>query len=369
MKREILAALQRTEDYVSGQELCSQLGVSRTAVWKVVNQLREDGYEIESVPHKGYRILSSPDHVTAEQIGSVLTTVWAGKEIHYFETTDSTNNEARKLAEHDAPHGTLVLADFQESGKGRRGRTWTTPKGTSVMMSLVVRPRLLKNSAEAVLTDGSPSLNSEQSDQRENLLPASPEQSALQSVSLPPERASMMTLVMGMAVAAAVSELCGGSGVSIKWPNDVIADGKKLCGILTEMSCEIDYINYLVIGTGINVNLDEFPEELRQKATSLYLLTGRKVSRASLTALCLKKFEYYYGRFMETQDMSLLREEYNAWLAGKGSAVRVLEPGHEYDGISRGINERGELLVELEDGTVRQVYAGEVSVRGIYGYV
>ncbi len=326
MKREILAALQRTEEYVSGQELCSQLGVSRTAVWKVINQLREDGYEIESVPHRGYRILRSPDHVTEEQVGSMLTTVWAGREIHYFETTGSTNNEARKLAENDAPHGTLVLADFQESGKGRRGRAWSTPKGMSVMMSLVVKPKL------------------------------------------PPERASMMTLVMGMAVAAAVRELCGVE-VSIKWPNDVVADRKKICGILTEMSCEIDCINYLVIGTGINVNLDEFPEELRQKATSIYLLTGKKVSRAALTALCLKKFEYYYGLFMERQDMSLLQDEYNHLLAGKDGAVRVLEPEHEYDGTSRGINERGELLVELEDGTVRQVYAGEVSVRGIYGYV
>ncbi len=326
MKRAILTALQRTEDYVSGQELCSWLGVSRTAVWKVINQLKEDGYEIESVPHKGYRILHSPDYVTAEQVGSLLRTVWAGGEIHYFETTDSTNNEARKLAEQGAPHGTLVLADFQESGKGRRGRAWSAPKGTSVMMSLVVRP------------------------------------------SLPPERASMMTLLMGMAVSAAVRGLCG-LEVSIKWPNDVVADRKKICGILTEMSCEIDYINYLVIGTGINVNLDEFPEDLRQKASSIHLLTGEKVSRAALAAFCLKKFEYYYGRFMETQDMSLLQEEYNDLLAGKDGAVRVLEPGHEYDGVSRGINERGELLVESGDGTVRQVYAGEVSVRGIYGYV
>ncbi len=326
MKQAILAALQRTEDYVSGQELCGRLGVSRTAVWKVINQLKEDGYEIESVPHRGYRILSSPDCVTAEQVGSMLSTVWAGCRIHYFETTDSTNNEARRLAEHGAPHGTLVLADFQENGKGRRGRTWSTPRGTAVMMSLVIKPELL------------------------------------------PDRASMMTLVMGMAVAAAIRELCG-IRVSIKWPNDIVADGKKLCGILTEMSCEIDCINYLVIGAGINVNLSEFPGELRQKATSLGLLTGKKVSRAALAALCLKKFEFYYERFMETQDMSLLQKEYNSLLAGKDGAVRVLEPGHEYDGISRGINERGELLVEMEDGTLRCVYAGEISVRGIYGYV
>lgn len=336
MKRKILAALQRADGYVSGQELCDSLGVSRTAVWKVVNQLKKDGYEIESIPHRGYRILSSPDCITAEQVGSLLQTVWAGKEIHYFDVTDSTNNEARKLAEQGAPHGTLVLADFQKSGRGRRGRAWSTPQGTSIAMSLVIRPRLNESAGEAL--------------------------------SLPPERASMTTLLMGMAAAAAIREMYGAE-VLIKWPNDIVAEGKKLCGILTEMSCETDYINYLVIGIGINANLNEFPEELRQTATSLSLLTGRKIGRAALAALCLKKFEYYYEKFMERQDMSLLREQYNSLLAGGGEEVRVLEPGHEYNGISRGINDRGELLVELEDGTVRKIYAGEVSVRGICGYV
>lgn len=325
MKQEILAALQQADGYVSGQELCDRFQVSRTAVWKVVNQLKEEGYGIESASRKGYRILSWPDCITAEQVGSMLKTRWAGNTLHYFDVTGSTNNEAKRLAEQGAVHGTLVLADCQQSGKGRRGRAWSTPPGTSIAMSLIVRPQI------------------------------------------PPERASMMTLVMGMAVAAACRDVCQVE-TAIKWPNDIVSDGKKICGILTEMSSEPDEVNYLVIGTGINVNLTDFPEELKERATSLSILTGGHVDRAALAASCMEKFEYYYERFTETQDMSLLQEEYNSLLAGKDAPVRVLEPGHEYCGISRGINARGELLVEKENKELAAVYAGEVSVRGIYGY-
>lgn len=325
MKQEILAALQQAEGYVSGQELCRRFEVSRTAVWKAVNQLKEDGYEIESVSRKGYRMLSCPDCITADRVGSMLKTRWAGQTLQYFDVTGSTNQEAKRLAEQGAPHGTLVLADCQESGKGRRGRSWSTPPGTAIAMSLVARP------------------------------------------SIAPERASMMTLVMGMAAAAACRQVCG-LETKIKWPNDIVCQGKKICGILTEMSCEPDAVHYLVIGTGINVNVTEFPEELEDRAVSLLLLTGRRTDRAALTAACMEQFEVYYEKFMETQDMSLLQEEYNSLLAGKDSPVRVLEPGHEYCGISRGINEKGELLVEKENGELVAVYAGEVSVRGIYGY-
>lgn len=324
-KSAILAALRRTDGYVSGQELCDSFQISRTAVWKIMNQLKEEGYEIESVSRKGYRILSWPDCITAERVGSLMETSWAGRKLKYYDVTGSTNNEARKLAEHDAPHGTLVLADCQQHGKGRRGRVWETPPGTSIAMSLIVRPQIR------------------------------------------PDHASMMTLVMGLAIAAACREMCQVE-THIKWPNDVVVNGKKICGILTEMSSEIDYINYLVIGAGINVNLAEFPEELKSMATSLYLEKREKTDRAALVAECMRQFENYYAKFLETQDMSLLQEEYNELLAGKDAPVRVLEPGNEHRGISRGINERGELLVELEDGTVEAVYAGEVSVRGIYGY-
>lgn len=326
MKSRILLALGSAEGYVSGQELCEELQVSRTAVWKVINQLKEEGYEIESVPRKGYRILGRPDTITADEVGSQIRTKWAGKNIKFFQTVGSTNNEAGRLAENGAPEGTLVLAEEQNKGKGRRGRAWVTPAGSAIAMSMVVRPQV------------------------------------------EPSHASMVTLVMGMAVASACREFCG-VDAGIKWPNDVVVDGKKICGILTEMSSQIDYINYLVIGTGINTNVKNFPPELQNTAASLHQIMGVKPNRAGLIAACMEKFEQYYESFLKTQDMSLLRDEYNKLLVGIGGAVRVLSPGSEYNGISEGINTSGELMVRREDGTVEHVYAGEVSVRGIYGYV
>lgn len=326
MRRSILEALGRADGFVSGQELCERFQVSRTAVWKVINQLKEEGYEIESVPRKGYRILHRPDKVTAEEVESRLRTQWVGHPVCFRETVDSTNNEARRLAESGAQAGTLVVAEEQTRGKGRRGRSWTMTAGSAVAMTLLLRPEIA------------------------------------------PANASMLTLVMGIAVARACRNCCGAK-TRIKWPNDIVADGRKICGILTEMSSEIDYINYLVIGAGINTFVQDFPDELAQKAVSLHELTGTRPDRAELIAECMLQFELCYEKFLKTQDMSGLKDEYNALLAGIGSLVRVLEPGGEYDGVSEGINGRGELLVRREDGTVTEVYAGEVSVRGIYGYV
>jgi BirA family biotin operon repressor/biotin-[acetyl-CoA-carboxylase] ligase len=326
MKKKILSELSSREGYVSGQELCEALQVSRTAVWKVINQLKEEGYEIESVSRKGYRIISRPDVITAEEVESRLCTKWAGHPVCYYQTTGSTNNDAARLADEGAPQGTLVVAETQGQGKGRRGRTWITPVGTSIAMSLLMRPQIA------------------------------------------PEHASMVTLVMGLAVADACREVCG-VRAGIKWPNDVVAEGRKICGILTEMTSEIDYVKYLVIGIGINTSTEAFPEELSDRAVSLYQLTGHRPVRAQLIASCMKYFEEYYEIFARTEDLSQLMESYNALLAGRGERVRVLEPGHEYEGVSEGINARGELMVRREDGTVTNVYAGEVSVRGIYGYI
>jgi BirA family biotin operon repressor/biotin-[acetyl-CoA-carboxylase] ligase len=326
MKKKILSELSSREGYVSGQELCEALQVSRTAVWKVINQLKEEGYEIESVSRKGYRIISRPDVITAEEVESRLCTKWAGHPVCYYQTTGSTNNDAARLADEGAPQGTLVVAETQGQGKGRRGRTWITPAGTSIAMSLLMRPQIA------------------------------------------PEHASMVTLVMGLAVADACREVCG-VRAGIKWPNDVVAEGRKICGILTEMTSEIDYVKYLVIGIGINTSTEAFPEELSDRAVSLYQLTGHRPVRAQLIASCMKYFEEYYEIFARTEDLSQLMESYNALLAGRGERVRVLEPGHEYEGVSEGINARGELMVRREDGTVTNVYAGEVSVRGIYGYI
>ena len=326
IKEKILTALREREGYVSGQELCETLAVSRTAVWKAVTKLREEGYEIDSVQNKGYCLLASPDAMTEAEIRSWLHTREMGQNLVCFEDTDSTNLQAKYLAEEGAPHGTLVCADQQTKGRGRRGRAWDSPPGEAIYMSLMLRPAIR------------------------------------------PEHASMLTLVMGMAVADACNELMEGNMAGLKWPNDLVINGKKAAGTLTEMSAELDCIHYVVIGTGINVNTREFPAELSQ-AISLRQAAGHSFRRAELIALCMKYFETYYGLFDQTEDLSLLKKDYDRLLVNTGREVRVLEPGHEYTGTALGINRYGELQVRCEDGHVEEIYAGEVSVRGIYGYV
>lgn len=276
--------------------------------------------------NKGYRLLGCPDIISAEEVKSRLHTDWAGCEVRYFDTLDSTNICAKRMAEEGAPNGTLVIADKQTAGRGRCGRVWETPKGTAIAMTLLMRPNLR------------------------------------------PEKASMLTLVMGMAVTRAVNELYS-LNCQIKWPNDVVWEGKKICGILVEMSAEMNAIHYLVIGCGINANMTEFPEELKEKAISLRMITGAEVDRAQIIQRSLEWLEKYYQKFEETSDMSGLMEEYNQMLVNRGSEVCVLDPCGEYRGRALGINDAGELLVEKEDGTTENVYAGEVSVRGVYGYV
>ncbi|MCI5509616.1 MAG: biotin--[acetyl-CoA-carboxylase] ligase [Eubacterium sp.] len=325
-KTKILKILRNTDGYLSGQELCEQLGISRTAVWKYMKQLKEEGYEIQSVQNKGYCLMEVPDVLGESEIKSRMETQWVGQRVYFYEEIDSTNTQAKRLAEEDAPSGTLVVSDCQVKGKGRRGRVWTSPKGEAIYMTILLRPQIR------------------------------------------PDRASMVTLVMGLSVVQAIRNVLG-LETSIKWPNDVVLNRKKLVGILTEMSAQMDYIEYLVIGTGINANMTAFSEELKDKATSLRMEMGRPVNRAALIAESMKCFEKNYEIFEKTQDLSGLMEDYQAVLANLNQPVRVLEPGHEYSGIARGINERGELLVEREDGTVTAVYSGEVSVRGLYSYV
>lgn len=326
MKSKILHILRNREGYVSGQDLCEKFGVSRTAIWKAIHQLQAEGYEIEAVPNKGYHVVVCPDVVSAEEVKSRLFTKWAGKQVYYFDKVDSTNNKAKRLAEENAEHGTVVLADQQEQGKGRRGKAWSTLPKTAVAMTIIVRPQIR------------------------------------------PEKASMLTLVMGLAVARSCRELYG-LEAKIKWPNDIVVKGKKLCGILTEMSTEMNLINYIVIGAGINVNMKAFPEEIQNVAASIAIETGKEHNRAELIQYCIQNFEAYYEKFGETEDLSLLQQEYNELLVSYDQEVRIMEPGNEYSGISKGINEKGELMVVDQAGKMTLVYAGEVSVRGIYGYV
>ena len=257
-------------------------------------------------------------------IADQIHTKWAGKTVHFARETDSTNLWIKRLAKEGAPEGTLALAEFQSAGRGRLGRSWEVPEGTSVMMSILLRPKF------------------------------------------EPQYAPTLTLVMGMAVAKAVKSL--GFDVSIKWPNDVVVSHKKICGILTEMGLRDGKIDYAVIGVGINVNIKEFPEEMVDKATSLYLESGKEFDRSQIPGLVMEAFEKYYEKFAATCDLSGLKEEYESILANYNQPVRVLakEP---YEGVARGITDGGELLVEKTDGTIVAVSAGEVSVRGLYSYV
>ena len=325
-KTRILKKLLETDGYLSGQELCEQLGVSRTAVWKYMKQLKEEGYEIEAVHNKGYRLLGCPDIISAEEVKSRLHTDWAGCEVRYFDTLDSTNICAKRMAEEGAPNGTLVIADEQTAGRGRCGRAWKTPKGTAIAMTLLMRPNLR------------------------------------------PEKASMLTLVMGMAVTRAVNELYS-LNCQIKWPNDIVYQGKKLCGILTEMSADMDQIHYVIVGIGINVQMTDFPKEIQNTATSLKLVTGKTLLRNELLAKVLEEFEVLYEQFVSAESLKNLKAEYESRLANKDNRVNVLAPSGAWQGICLGIKEDGALLVQREDGKVEEVIAGEVSVRGIYGYV
>lgn len=325
MKAEILAALRASDGYVSGQDLCGKFGVSRTAIWKAINQLKQAGYEIEAVQNRGYHIVSTPDILSENELRSIRKTEWLGNRIYYEAEIDSTNTKAMKLAEEGAPHGTIVVTDHQKNGRGRRGRSWESPAGEAIAMTFLLRPKI------------------------------------------DPNNASMLTLIAAMAVARGIEDETG-LKAGIKWPNDVIINRKKVSGILTEMSAQADYVNHIVVGIGINVHIDKFPEELKNIATSILLELGIKINRAALIERICEYFEAYFEVFLQTEDLSAISKQYDAYMVNRNQPVKVLDPKDTYEGTARGITTRGELLVDTWESR-RLVSSGEVSVRGIYGYI
>ena len=372
MKREILACFQNTEDYLSGQELCERFHVSRTAVWKAIHQLEAEGYRIEAVRNRGYRLISCPDVLLSEKISEGLTTLVWGRHIDCFACIDSTNLEIRRRAEAGEKEGLVAVADEQTAGRGRRGRSWVSGRGENIYMSFLLRP------------------------------------------SIDPYAASMITIVTAMAAARAIQEtldeLTGAQGertdentaggrleAKIKWPNDIVINGHKITGILTEMSTEMSEIQYIVTGIGINVNQMDFPEAIREHASSLRLELARsrqerealpgkqpeealcavhepeRVDRNALISRFGNAFEQYYERFLAAESLAPLREEYESMLVNCGRQVRLVDAeGNATDETyytALGINEIGELRIRDDNGEEKTVRAGEVSVRGIYGYV
>lgn len=327
VKAKILKELKENQgSYISGQDLCQRLQVSRTAVWKHIKSLREAGYEIDSVSNRGYCLVHPSGALGAEEILSELQTKWLGRSISYLEMVDSTNLEAKRIAEKGAPHGSLVVAKTQEAGRGRRGRYWESEAGTGIFMSFVLRP------------------------------------------DIEVEYSSMITLVTALAVARGIEEVTN-LEVGIKWPNDLILHGKKVCGILTELSAQMDELNYLVVGIGINANTPNFPEDVRDVATSLSMECGQKVDMAILIAKVLEKFEFYYELFLETSDLSQVMEEYNQLLVHKDQSIMMIRQNQKVEAISKGINEKGELIVIDSLKRESTIMSGEVSIRGILGYI
>lgn len=263
--------------------------------------------------------------MNTESLQKELHTKWIGRQSLAFQEIDSTNDEAFRRAGDGAEEGLLVMADFQTRGKGRKGRRWDSVSGGNIAMSILLRP------------------------------------------DISPSAAPRLTLVMALSAAQGIKE-ASGILTGIKWPNDIVVKGKKICGILTEMKvCGADPPE-IVIGVGINVNTEGFPEEIRDRATSLFLESGKKQSCERVMASILEWFEKYYEVFLKTGTLAELKDNYDQACVNNGRRVCVMDPKGQYEAEAVGINEKGELLIIRDDGSMDSVYAGEVSVRGIYGY-
>lgn len=320
MKNKLLELLKNFDGYLSGESIGTQLGVSRTAVWKYIKALRSEGYDIEAVTNKGYRLMPSDDVLSSMEVKIGLNTKVIGKEVLYFDTVDSTNNKLRLLALEGAEEGTVVIADEQSGGKGRRGHVWSSPKSTGLWMSVLLKPDIT------------------------------------------PQEASRITLVAGLSVCQGINALLGiNSG--IKWPNDILIDDKKICGILTEMNAQIDNVEFVVVGIGVNVNIEVFPEELKEVAVSLRQVIGDKVKRSEVATAIIERLEENYNKYTQ-EGFLALKAEYEESCITLNREVKVIAKD-SFNGRAIAINNDGELIVEKSDGEQVTVFSGEVSVRGV----
>lgn len=318
----ILELLRRQEGFLSGEDIGRELSITRAAVWKGIKKLREEGYEIEAVTNRGYRLTNPETMYNKRELEQGLKTKTMGQTIYFYEETDTTNNRARELALEGAPEGTLVVAEKQTAGRGRRGKVWESPLGTGIWMSLVLRPQIM------------------------------------------PAEASVLTLLCGLATAEAI-EAETGLSAGIKWPNDILINGKKAVGILTEMDCEMSEVHFVIPGIGINVNTASFPPEIAEIATSLYLECGKTVSRRRLVHKVLERLEEHYETFLRTGSFAAMLEDYRKHCITLGKEVHVL--GRElFFAEALDITPEGELLVRRADnGKEEVVFSGEVSIRGV----
>ncbi len=321
MKNKILLVLKQNDDWVSGETLCRELGVSRTAVWKHIRALREDGYVIEARSNLGYRLVQAPDLPLPGEVSAGLSTTITGCRLIYVPELPSTNDEAKKLAREGCPEGTVVITEKQTGGKGRLGRAWFSPPGKGLWFTVVLRPPV--NPAET----------------------------------------PQVTMVTAVAVATAVREHTGVEA-GIKWPNDILVKGKKLCGILVELNAEMDRVNFMVAGVGLNVNIprSEFPPDIAETATSLQAETGRHVPRVPLLRALLESFEKWYRLWLDRGFAPVL-QRWRELCVTLNCPVTVYTIRESYAGYAMDVDETGALLVKTEDGRVERLLAGEVTIR------
>lgn len=322
MKNKILSILLSTDKYISGQALAEQLGVSRQAVWKGIKALREDGFEISSVPNKGYKLDSAPDFLNSEAIKTHLNTELIGREIIVLDSVGSTNDYLKELGNNGCREGVVVAAREQTKGKGRLGRDWQSARDESISFSVLLRPPIAPGGASAV------------------------------------------TPLTGLAICKALRETTG-LDCKIKWPNDVIVGKKKIAGILAEMTAEFDAIEYIIIGIGVNIDQAVFPADIEYKATSIMLETGRHYDKNRLLAKFLDRLEGELARNELKMSPTSLRE-YKDLCATIGKSVTFTRGTRRINGMAVGVSENGELKVMLSDGTICSVYSGEVTIQGIY---
>ncbi|WNG37546.1 biotin--[acetyl-CoA-carboxylase] ligase [Archangium violaceum] len=305
------------DEYTSGEALSAKLGLSRTAVWKHVQSLRGKGYRIDAVPARGYRLVDVPDRLSPLELTPLLSTHHVGQTIHFHPSLPSTNEAAFRLAADGAEHGEVVITEQQTAGKGRRGRTWVSPTGLNLYFSVILRPEL------------------------------------------PPQRAPELTLVAAVALAEALRET--DADARIKWPNDVQLGGRKVAGILTELSAEPERVHFVVLGIGVNLNAgpEDFPPEVAATATSLSQVLGRRVNRALFTATLWGRLEEWLDLHHEV-GFDPVRHRWKELSSTLGQEVLVRTDRSELRGVAEDIDGSGALLVRTAEGSLERVLAGDV---------
>ncbi|MCH4200608.1 MAG: biotin--[acetyl-CoA-carboxylase] ligase [Clostridium tyrobutyricum] len=328
MKDAILNLLKKsTEDFISGQIISEKLGVSRTAIWKYINILRKEGYTIDSYSKKGYKLISSPDILTYEEVKNTIHTKYIGQEFFYFDSIDSTNTVGKKLAEKGEPNGTIIVSEEQTMGHGRLGRNWVSPKYKGIWLSIILRPNV------------------------------------------DPINVSKITQIAAAAMIRTLKSLK--IDAFVKWPNDIVMNDKKICGILTEMSAELNRVNYVIVGMGINANLDktDFNKDILNKATSLKIETNSSINRKIFLGTLINEFEKLYDEFQENFTVTKSIEICKKYSAVIGNDIKILHSGKEFYAKAIDIEENGELVVQYKDGSIEKLISGEISIRGLNGYI